>query len=562
MANEQPSKVDINTIFKRLRSFASNKVCFDCGAKNPTWASVTYGIFICIDCSAVHRGLGVHLSFVRSTQLDTNWTWLQLRAMQVGGNSNATQFFSQHGCTSRDAQEKYKSRAAQLYKDKMHHLATAAMRLHGYKVLIDTPHNEPISPTGTDSKDKDFFDEHTKEEENGETGKTTANINRNVSQTSVSEDAYIGHHNKQPEKTQNGDKEPSVDHVVGQCDVSSSEKAASKPVFGHKKPGIKKGGGLGAQKVNKTFSQIEQEAENIEKMRQSNLSFEPQDSTAVNVDPAATGLSLRLMAQDISKQAEKLKTSDPKKYEQSERLGMGFHQTGKKGVGHSVMRDITSINQEGDRFSSSTSTSALAGGSSNSLFNVTSPVDLIKPAAALTLDDDWQIISSDKTNDKFSTQASDDFFESFSSNSKKTSSNGSGLWGEDKKQEKIKAKSTAVTPSYAPSDDAVKKFANAKAISSDQFFGDRASECQARSNVNRFEGQSSISSAEFFGQDGTADYHRRSGAGAGASGSYVNFSPPDVAEIKDSVRHGVTKVAGKLSQLSNSVSSYISSNWE
>ncbi|KAL6120918.1 hypothetical protein NUSPORA_02267 [Nucleospora cyclopteri] len=68
-----------------------NKKCADCGKMNPSWASVTLGLFLCYECAGMHRSLGAEKSLIKAVSIN-EWETEELRRMFIGGNINASRF--------------------------------------------------------------------------------------------------------------------------------------------------------------------------------------------------------------------------------------------------------------------------------------------------------------------------------------------------------------------------------------------------------------------------------------------------------------------------------------
>jgi len=82
MANNEKKTIEI------LCTLDRNQFCADCNSPGPVWCSVNTGVFISERCAGIHRGLGVHISKVRSVQLD-KWAPEDVLFMQTMGNARA-----------------------------------------------------------------------------------------------------------------------------------------------------------------------------------------------------------------------------------------------------------------------------------------------------------------------------------------------------------------------------------------------------------------------------------------------------------------------------------------
>jgi stromal membrane-associated protein len=79
-------------ILNKCLAEKGNEVCADCGARSPRWASVTLGIFLCIRCAGIHRQIGVHVTLVKSVNLD-QWKPEHLQKIQQVGNQRAAAIY-------------------------------------------------------------------------------------------------------------------------------------------------------------------------------------------------------------------------------------------------------------------------------------------------------------------------------------------------------------------------------------------------------------------------------------------------------------------------------------
>lgn len=307
--------------------------------------------------------------------------------------------------------------------------------------------------------------------------------------------------------------------------VAAPETGAVKSTIGVRKIqpkraglGARKVGGLGATKVA-NFAELEQRANMADQVKPTEP-IPDKKLTPMEEEEAIT--SVRLAYQDLSmknkKEEERIKHTDPTKAKQMERLGMGIN-TKRSTVSHSALSDMEIITQESAPKSSNSSshTSSSAYKSYNDDFFATSSFDNFlsgrdSPPSTET------VTREDRYED--AKGLGYDTLEPIDDQQSKVQgmfSASSNRWNDapvTSRNQKVTPGGTKYTVHDDDEGEAQKKFANAKGISSDQFFGGSSSSSGGNGGSelgsNRFQGSTSISSDQYFNKQPSSSGSSRS----------------------------------------------------
>lgn len=126
-----------------------NRMCCDCGTAGASWVSIQHGIYLSIGAAGLHRSLGVKVSFVQSTTMDS-WKPIHLKMMELGGNRRFNEFMEEQGIPAEmPIREKYSTRAAEWYRENLRAVAEGLEPLAPLPAGAGLEPTEPTSPLFT-----------------------------------------------------------------------------------------------------------------------------------------------------------------------------------------------------------------------------------------------------------------------------------------------------------------------------------------------------------------------------------------------------------------------------
>ena len=191
MSKKIEKKTMSNPRIKALMALPENSVCADCRSTNPDWASTTFGAFICLKCSGIHRSLGTHITLVRSCTLDS-WPPNLLHVMESVGNKRLNEYyeanlppnFKRPNGTDVNAMKEF---ITQKYVfEKFRPLDRSILPPHK---SLNKMHSSASSPQGINN---DFFAEETPKRQNAPQPKQGVRRSMNRSQSTDIDSAISG----------------------------------------------------------------------------------------------------------------------------------------------------------------------------------------------------------------------------------------------------------------------------------------------------------------------------------------------------------------------------------